>query len=403
MNCRSCGNAELVEILSLGTTPLANSLVDAINLQVDEASYPLDLVYCRSCTLVQITESIPPEALFTSYVYFSSFSDTMLTHAEKLADDIIGSRQLTESSLVIEIASNDGYLLKNYVKRGIPVLGIDPAENVVDTAARNGVRTLCNFFTLDLAQRLVASGSQADVVHAHNVLAHVPDLNGFIAGIRALLKPSGVAIIEVTYVRDLLERLEFDTIYHEHLSYFSLTALFELCSRQQLYIVDVQRIAIHGGSLRISLSLEPNSSPAVQQVLQQEAEWGVRDLHPYMGFAERVAQLGHTLRKLLYGLKSGGARIAAYGASAKGSTLLNHYKIGTEILDYVVDRSMTKVGLYTPGTHLHIFDPTKLLRDLPDYTLLLTWNFADEILNQQAEYRARGGTFIVPIPNIVLI
>lgn len=403
MNCRSCGNAELVEILSLGTTPLANSLVDAINLQVDEAAYPLDLVYCRSCTLVQITESIPPEALFTSYVYFSSFSDTMLTHAEKLADDIIGSRQLTESSLVIEIASNDGYLLKNYVKRGIPVLGIDPAENVVDTAARNGVRTLCNFFTLDFAQRLVASGSQADVVHAHNVLAHVPDLNGFIAGIRALLKPSGVAIIEVPYVLDLLERLEFDTIYHEHLSYFSLTALFELCSRQQLYIFDVQRIAIHGGSLRISLSLEPSSSPAVQQVLQQEAEWGVRDLHPYMGFAERVAQLGHTLRKLLYGLKSGGARIAAYGASAKGSTLLNHYKIGTGILDYVVDRSMTKVGLYTPGTHLHIFDPTKLLRDLPDYTLLLTWNFADEILNQQAEYRARGGTFIVPIPNIVLV
>ena len=399
--CRSCGNAPLAPVLSLGNTPLANALRDANQLAAPEATFPLDLAVCPRCALVQITATVPPDELFRDYVYFSSFSETMLTHAAELAQRVLRAENLGAQSLVVEAASNDGYLLKNYHVAGVPVLGIEPARNVARVAVEHGIPTRAEFFDRAYAKQLVAEGFRADVFHAHNVLAHVPDLNGFVAGVRTLLKPSGVAVIEAPYVKDMLDHCEFDTIYHEHLCYFSLTALDECFRRHGLIIHDVERVAIHGGTLRLFASpveYVDEISPRVTNLLAEEAAWGVSTMEPYRVFAERVAEIKCGLRTLLQQLKASGKRIAAYGASAKGSTLLNFCGIGPETLDFIVDRSTVKQGKFTPGTQLKIHSPDKLLEEMPDYTLLLTWNFADEILRQQAEYQSRGGKFILPVP-----
>jgi hypothetical protein len=389
-------------VLSLGRTPLANALRTAEELDQPEATFPLALGFCTQCALVQITESVAPPELFRDYVYFSSFSDTMLRHASDLASRMVKERGLGHKSLVVEAASNDGYLLKNYKAAGVPVLGIEPARNVARVAAeQHGIPTTEEFFDASLAQRLVADGHRADVFHAHNVLAHVPDLNGFVAGIRTILKLTGVAVIEVPYVKDMLDQCEFDTIYHEHLCYFSLTTLNRCFRRHRLVITDVERVPIHGGTLRLfAIPVEcVNAVPTrVAALLAEEARWGVDSLSPYLAFATRVNQIKAVLRLMLGNLKAAGLKLAAYGASAKGSTLLNYCGIGAETLDFVVDRSTAKQGKFTPGTHLRIYSPEKLLEAQPDFTLLLTWNFANEILLQQEEYRRRGGRFIVPVP-----
>jgi SAM-dependent methyltransferase len=395
--CRACGADPLAPILSLGRTPLANALRDGPD--GPEPAYPLDLGFCTGCALVQVLQSVPPEALFREYCYFSSVADTMVRHAADLAARMVAARRLGPDHLVIEAASNDGYLLRHYRRRGVPVLGIEPARNVARHArVAHGVPTREEFFTTDYAGRLAAEGLRADVFHAHNVLAHVPDPNGFIRGIRTVLAPGGVAVVEVPYVKDMLDHCEFDTIYHEHLSYFSLTVLAHLFDRNGLVVTDVERVPIHGGSLRLFAAADGRPGPRVAALLAAERAWGVHTPFPYREFADRVGRIRDELRELLADLKAAGHRLAAYGASAKGTTLLNYCGIGRETLDFVADRSRVKQGRYTPGTGLRIEPPGKLVEEMPDYTLLLTWNFADEIMAQQAEYRARGGKFVVPVP-----
>ena len=389
-------------ILSLGKTPLANALLREDQLADDESTWPLELAWCPDCSLTQITETIPPEILFREYAYFSSFSDTMVAHARSIADRLRETRKLGAESLAVEIASNDGYLLQWYHNAGIPVLGIEPAQNIARVAeSERGVRTISEFFGRDIAEQLAKSGQRADVIHANNVLAHVADLNGVVAGFATLLKSDGVVVVEAPYLKDLLDHVEFDTIYHEHLCYFSLTALTRLFQQYGLTIVDVERLKIHGGSLRI-FAVHANSAtvqPSVVQLLEEESTW-VRDARFYESFGERVESLRRDLVGLLDSLKADGKSIAVYGASAKGSTLLNYFGIGSQLLDFVVDRSTVKQGLYTPGTRLKICDPSRLIEDQPDYCLLLTWNFADEVLKQQSQYRQRGGKFIIPIPEV---
>ena len=382
--------------------PLANSLPDADSLSHPEARYPLDLAFCTHCSLVQITETVPPEKLFREYLYFSSYSDTMLEHARRLVEMLISSRNLGARHLVVELASNDGYLLQYYRKAGIPVLGIEPAENVARVAREErGIATLTEFFGRELADRLRAEGSQADVVHAHNVLAHVADLPGFVAGIRTLLAPDGVAVLEVPYVKDLVDRCAFDTIYHEHLCYFSLTALQSLFDRNGLEVRGVERITIHGGSLRLFVG-HPGSPPAaseeVRSMLDDEAGRGMGRPEYYEAFSRRVEALKGELLAFLGALKAGGKRLAGYGAAAKGAVLLNYIGIGRDLLEFVVDRNDHKQGRYMPGVHLPIRPPEYLLEAMPDYVLLLAWNLADEIIAQQSEYRRRGGRFVVPVP-----
>lgn len=404
ITCRSCGSRPLQPILSLGRTPLANAFLTADRLGEAEPTYPLDLVFCPACSLVQITETVPPEVLFADYPYFSSFSDTMVRSARDLARRLARERKLGADSLVVEIASNDGYLLQHYRDLGVPVLGIEPAPNLANAAEQRNIPTRCAFFGRGLAEELAGEGRRADVLHAHNVLAHVADLNGVVAGIAIALKPDGLAVIEVPYVRDLIEKCEFDTIYHEHLCYFSLTALDGLFRRHRLSVTDVEHIPLHGGSLRLFVAPAGTAvSDRVTDRLADERAGGLLSLDFYRDFAGRIEALRDQLVGLLRQLKGEGGRLAAYGASAKGSTLLNVFGIGGDLLDFVVDRSTVKQGRFTPGTHLPILPPEALLERRPDYVLLLTWNFADEVLTQQAAYRAQGGHFIIPVPKPRLV
>jgi SAM-dependent methyltransferase len=405
LRCRSCGGKELSTFLSLGDMPLSDGLLEPEDLQQTEPRYPLDVAFCSSCALVQILETVPPEKLFgPDYPYFSSFTDALLEHSEANVVARAEERRLDRASLVVELASNDGYLLQFYRARGIPVLGIDPAPGPVAAARAKGIETLQTFFGLELARQLAAEGRRADVIHANNVLAHVADTNGFVAGIGTLLKDDGVAVIEAPYVKDLIDRGEFDTIYHEHLCYFSVTALSSLFKRHGLSLNRVEPLAIHGGSLRLFVGKREQADGSVGEYLRAERAAGVDRLKYYSDFSSRVEWIRGALVTLLERLrKNEGARIAGYGAAAKGTILLNFAGIGREMLEFVADRNVHKQGRYVPGVRLPIVPPARILESQPDYLLILPWNFRDEIMRQQSEYRQRGGRFIVPVPEPVVL
>ena len=398
--CRACRSTQLEEVLAFGDMAVADGLLPDLNGIANENKFPLTLAFCPNCALVQIMESVAPEILFgRDYPYYSSFSAQWLEHNRRNAEELIASHSLNQKSLVVELASNDGYLLKNFAEADIPTLGIDPAPGPVAAARELGIEVIEDFFTRDLARKLRAQGKWADVVIANNVLAHVPDLTGFAAGIGHLLKPDGVAVIECAYVRDLVDHCEFDTIYHQHHCYFSATSYQNLFRSVGLYLNDARRLPTHGGSLRIQVGHRRDPTSRLVQLLEEERKLGMQKIDYYRNFADRVTEAKSDLKSLVVDLKRKGHSIAAYAASAKGTTLLNAAGINNQLIDFVVDRNIHKHGRYMPGVHIPICAPERLAEQRPDYAILLAWNFKDEILQQQQAYRDAGGQFIVPIPS----
>jgi len=364
-----------------------------------EIKVPLSLAFCPNCSLVQILESVKPEILFCrNYPYFSSVSEYLLNHFRNSALDIISEKQLDGNCLVVEAASNDGYMLKNFTEKGISVLGIDPAEAQAKAANEKGIRTLNTFFTKELAVKLRDDSISADVFLANNVLAHVPDLNGFTEGIGILLKENGLAVIEAPYLYDLVEHCEFDTIYHQHLCYFSVTALDKLFRRHGLFLNRIKRVPIHGGTIRMFIEKKESRDNSVTSLLEMERKTGMDTIAYYENFREKIEEVKTSLLQILDEIKAKGGRIAGYGAAAKANTLTHYFGIGKNYLEYIADLSKHKQGLYFSGNKLPIVSPETIYSDKPEYILILAWNFADEIMKQQNAYSENGGKFIVPIP-----
>jgi SAM-dependent methyltransferase len=403
-NCRFCGRALEQVFADLGHSPLANSYLAAEQLSAPEPTYPLEVMVCDGCFLVQLPELATPAELFTDYAYFSSFSDTWLRHAERYAEAMAGRLGLGADHLVVEIASNDGYLLQYFQRRGIPVLGVEPAANVAAAAEQAGIPTRVEFFGTESAGRLAEEGRRADLLVGNNVLAHVPDINDFVAGLELALAPGGVVTMEFPHLLRLMEENQFDTIYHEHFSYLSLTTTRRIFARHGLTIFDVDELPTHGGSLRIyGRRHEDEEKPvtgAVAALAAREQAAGLTTLEPYRRFGERVRRTRRRLLEFLAAAKREGKSIAAYGAAAKGNTLLNYCSIGLETLDYVVDRSPHKQGCFLPGTRLPIHPPERLFETRPDLILILPWNIKDEVMEQMAGVKQWGARFFVAIPEV---
>lgn len=399
MQCRACLSSRVQSIIPLGQLPLANALIK--KKQVMEHKWNLEVMLCQACGLAQLKDIVDPKSLFSEYVYFSSNSDTMLASAKACVESLAPK----QDDFVVEIASNDGYLLKNYVEKHIRVLGIDPASNIAKYANEQGVPTLCDFFGKTLAEQVANEHGKANIIHANNVFAHVPDIIGFVQGLKILLASGGQCVIEVPYFLSLVNHLEFDTIYHEHVYYFSVKPLRTLFRAHGLEIFNIEEIPIHGGSLRLFIGHtdEHQSQPIVNRMVEHEIEQGLYELKTYQVFMGKLNNLKAKLKSTLSQYKSEGHKLAAYGASAKGTTLLNFTGIGDDLLDFVVDRSPAKQGLYTPGTGLEILTTDELRKQKIDYALLLAWNFSDEILSQQKDFIAQQGKFIIPLPEVKVV
>ncbi len=397
--CRSCGAGGLLPVLSLGDLPLSDGFLRADELDRPEPRHPLDLAFCPACGLVQILDTVPPEILFgRDYPYFSSVSATLLAHSKAHVAERLRELPRGPDTLVLELASNDGYLLQFYRQAGVRVLGIDPAPGPVAAAREKGIETIEAFFGRTLAEGLVALGRRADLLHANNVLAHVADVHGFLDGIRLVLKDEGRAVVEVPYVRDLVEQLAFDTIYHEHLCYFSVSAVDRLVRPHGLFLARVERVPIHGGSLRLFLTKDDRPDGTVGAILAEERALGLDRHDWFAGFAARVERLRADLHALVRDLARSGKRVAAYGAAAKGTILLNACGLGPELLDWVADRNPFKQGRFVPGVRLPIVPPARILLDRPDLLLILPWNIAPEVMAQEAAFRRAGGRFVLPLP-----
>jgi SAM-dependent methyltransferase len=403
LRCRICATPLMHVVVDLGMSPLSNGLIDPARDESAQPAFPLRLYVCDRCWLVQLPAHESPDAIFRDYAYFSSYSTTWLAHARAYADSIARRLCLNGSSLVVELASNDGHLLREFQKRSIPVLGIEPAMNVARAAQAAGVPTEPEFFGVALARQLASGGRSADLIVANNVLAHVPDLNDFVAGIALLLKPGGTATLEFPHVLRMLERAEFDTIYHEHYSYFSLHSAQRAFDRHGLAVVDVDELPTHGGSLRVYVRHDGSPSGAVEKVRSDEIAAKLEQLEGYAGLDADARRVKRDLVGFLTRVKGEGAAVAGYGAPAKATTLLNYCGIGTELLEYTVDRSPHKQGRLIPGVRVPIHAPERIFETKPDYVLVLPWNLKDEIIEQMAGIRAWGGKFVVPIPRREII
>ena len=402
--CRFCQAPLRVTFVDLGMSPLCQRHIHPNELNAMEPFFPLHAYVCEDCFLVQLGEYVAPQEIFGFYHYFSSYSDSWLAHAKRYTEQMIERLGLDEHSRVAEIASNDGYLLQYFVERGIPCLGIEPAANVAEAARARGIDTVSRFFGRETAQALRAERGPVDLLLGNNVLAHVPDLNDFVAGMADYLAPSGTITMEFPHLIRLMADNQFDTIYHEHFSYFSFTVVEKVFAAHGLKLVDVEELPTHGGSLRIYARHAgpdaPEASPAVHALLEREADLGVSTLEFYAPFAERVERTKRRLLSFLIEAREAGKTVAGYGAPGKGNTLLNYCGIRTDLLAYTVDRSPMKQGTFLPGTHIPVFAPEKLDETRPDYLLILPWNLVDEITGQMGRIRKWGARFVVPIPEV---
>lgn len=405
LTCRFCDSPLHHTVVDLGTSPLSNAFLEADQLQQPEMHFPLRVYVCESCLLVQLPQAERPDAIFDDdYAYFSSYSDSWLDHARRYVEHMQAHYDIGADDYVIEVASNDGYLLQYFVDAGVPVLGIDPAQNVADAAEAIGVPTLTAFFDTALAHDLVADGHQADVLIGNNVLAHVPNLNDFVEGLRIVLAPEGVLTMEFPHLLRLMEENQFDTIYHEHFSYFSLIAAERVFAAHGLTLFDVEELSTHGGSLRVYVRhTDDPSHPTTDRVhnlRQREADAGLTEVSTYTAFGERVAAVKRNVLDFLVRAREENASVAGYGAPAKGNTLLNYCGVRTDLLPYTVDRSPRKQDRYLPGTRIPVFAPEKIRETEPEYVLILPWNLKDEIMEQMQDIADWGGQFVVPIPDV---
>jgi SAM-dependent methyltransferase len=404
--CRFCGQPLRFTFVDLGMSPLCESFLSLEQLNQMEPFYPLHAYVCEKCFLVQLEEYVSPEHIFTEYAYFSSYADTWLKQCQAYTERVSERFGLNENSFVVEVGSNDGYLLQYFVKKGIPVLGIDPAKNVAKVAIEKGVPTITEFFGREIATRLCSEGQQADLIAGANVMAQVPDINDFVGGLKILLKPGGVITIEFPHLLNLMEQNQFDTMYHEHFSYFSFITAEKIFAAHGLTLFDVEELPTHGGSLRIyARHTDDTVKPVGERALEmheREIQAGFTDLAHYSAFGEQVKETKRKLLSFLIEAKRAGKTVAGYGAPGKGNTLLNYCGVRSDFLDYTVDRNPYKHGKFLPGTHIPIFTPDKIRETRPDYVLILPWNFKDEIMQQMAYVKEWGAKFVVPIPEMTI-
>lgn len=407
MPCRFCGSELKHSFVDLGMSPLANSYLNAESSQQMEPFYPLHVFVCETCFLVQLPEFESPEHIFSDYTYFSSFSDSWLQHSKAYTQQMIERFEFGRDSLVVEIASNDGYLLQYFKEENVPVLGVEPAKNVAKVAIEAGIPTITEFFGVKTATELANSGKKADLLLGNNVLAHVPDLNDFIKGLKVLLKESGVITMEFPHLQKLMEMKQFDTIYHEHFSYFSFTTVHQIFKSHGLVLFDVEELPTHGGSLRIYGCHVEDSSKSIREtvseLLDREKKAGFKSLDIYLSFGEKVKETKRNILDFLVQAKNQGKIIVGYGAPAKGNTLLNYCGIKTDFIEFTVDRSPYKQGHYLPGTHIPIYSPDEIKECKPDYVIILPWNLKDEIVSQMQFIREWGGEFVTFIPRVEIV
>jgi SAM-dependent methyltransferase len=405
--CRFCNESLKNVFVDLGMSPLSNAYLAEDKVENSEIFYPLKAYVCHKCLLVQLQEFESPKHIFGEYAYFSSYSNSWLEHAREYTEMAIQRFNISKNSLVVELASNDGYLLKNFKNNDIAVIGIEPAENVAKVAIEEGIPTSIDFFGVELAQKMVDAGSSADLIIGNNVLAHVPNINDFVGGIKLLLKPTGVATIEFPHLLQLMNQNQFDTIYHEHFSYFSFLSVSKIFQYHGMHIFDVEELPTHGGSLRLYITHDDTenfkTSKRVADLVDKESKSGLDHLNTYRKYSQKVSKWKRDLLLELIKLKNKGGKIVGYGAAAKGNTLLNYCGARTDIIDYVVDRNPYKVGKYLPGTHIPVKHIDNIKKDKPDYLFILPWNLKNEIIEQNSFIRNWGGKFIIPVPEVQII